>query len=567
MRRGCIACVVGMLLFCVVFGVLGAPTIYVNDQAVPLSPAPVVQSGMVLVPLDAFGLYLGIETADVEEEGGVVFRWNGQKHFFSADHFPLIDGVRYASLDELVSLVGAARHIVGDEIYVECKPHTLLGMDASGTSVAVRFDAFVPHEEISSGDGTLVLRFYDCLLGTAPRRIATTGGPVAGVSLEASDNACVDLVIDGSEGAAPRIKRMEQPGFYSVSFSFDQPTAVETEEELSPHITEHDLETDLGHGPVRVHYLYVDDWRSRYRLSPVLPDSGLGTLAPLSSMARSRGAVAGINANFFDPSTDLPIGLLIVGGQILSTNYARRAALGVDLFGRLEFFKPNAALYLRVGTDRILIDDVNRPIGSNEVVTYTAGYSGTITPGAPQAFRVVKLRDGRVTAIQDGPFVIDDRSTDLLVACGTGVARLSGLEVGEQVTVGYNLDQGNLLITDAVSAGPLLVSDGADVLDPESESFKSDSYLVSGLAARSVLATDYYGGLILLTVVKSKDSVGADFADLLTLLDRLPVRVKNAIAFDGGHSSSLVFKDGTSYREIGSGGRIAVGLLLVPAGP
>jgi hypothetical protein len=42
------------------------------------------------------------------------------------------------------------------------------------------------------------------------------------------------------------------------------------------------------------------------------------------------------------------------------------------------------------------------------------------------------------------------------------------------------------------------------------------------------------------------------------------VKVKDAIAFDGGHSSSLVFKDGATYREISSGGKITVGLLLVP---
>jgi len=567
MRRGSVASVAGILLLSVSLAAWGAPRIFVNDAPVPLSPGPIVGSGGVLVPLEAFGLYLGIETTTVEEQGGFVLRWDGQKRSFSSDHFSLENGLRYASLDELVSLVGAQRHTIGDEIYVECAPHTLSGMDAAGTHVVVRFDAFVPYKEISSGDGTLVLRFYDCVLGTAPRRVTTTGGPVTGVRLEASDNGCVDLVIDRSEAAPPRIKRIEEPGFYSVSFSFDEPAALEIQEELSPHVTEHDLETDLGHGPVRVHYLYIDNWRSGYRLCPVLPDAGLGTLATLYSMTRSRAAIAGINANFFDPSTGLPIGLLIVDGRILSTNYARRAALGIDLFGRLEFFKPNASVYLRVGSDRIPIDDVNRPIGSNEVIAYTAGYSGTITPGASQAFRVVKLRDGCVTAIQDGPFVIDDRSTDLLVACGSGVSRLSGLEVGEQVSVGYRLDEGNLLITDAVSAGPLLVADGNPALDPESESFKADSYLVSGLAARSVLATDYYGGLILLTVVKSADSAGADFADLLRLLDRLPVRVKNAIAFDGGHSSSLVFKDGTSYREIGSGGRIAVGLLLVPAGP
>ncbi|MCK5060795.1 phosphodiester glycosidase family protein, partial [Candidatus Bipolaricaulota bacterium] len=77
-------------------------------------------------------------------------------------------------------------------------------------------------------------------------------------------------------------------------------------------------------------------------------------------------------------------------------------------------------------------------------------------------------------------------------------------------------------------------------------------------------ATDWYGGLILLAVVKGTGSVGADFADLLAILHSLPVRIKNAIAFDGGHSSSLVFKEGATYWEIGAGGKVAAGLLLIP---
>jgi len=133
-----------------------------------------------------------------------------------------------------------------------------------------------------------------------------------------------------------------------------------------------------------------------------------------------------------------------------------------------------------------------------------------------------------------------------------------------KVNFEYALDQGDLLITDAVSAGPLLYHDGDVVLSPQEESFNVDSYLVSGRAARSLLATDWYGGLVLLTVIKNSESVGTDFAGLLNILGKLPVKVKNAIAFDGGHSSSLVFKDGPIYREISSGGKVAVGLLLVP---
>ena len=67
-------------------------------------------------------------------------------------------------------------------------------------------------------------------------------------------------------------------------------------------------------------------------------------------------------------------------------------------------------------------------------------------------------------------------------------------------------------------------------------------------------------------MVKDKESVGADFENLLSVLDSLPVPVKDAIAFDSGPSSSLVIKDGVTYRELSRGGKVAAGLLLVPIG-
>jgi hypothetical protein len=195
---------------------------------------------------------------------------------------------------------------------------------------------------------------------------------------------------------------------------------------------------------------------------------------------------------------------------------------------------------------------------------YTPGYSGPLSAGFSDSFLTVKIRNGLVTSITDGPYVPTEHDADLLVACGGSRDRISSLRVGDEVNCSYTLDQGGLLITDAVSAGPLLYLEGEKVLDPQKEGFAGDSYLVSGLAARSLLATDWYGGLILLAVIKNDESVGTDFSGLMEIIDGLPMKVKSATALDGGHASSLVFKDGGSIREIASGGRVAVGLLLIP---
>ena len=542
----------------------GEISLFVDGEAIVLTH-PLVQRGSeTLVPLRELGLRLGIEAALVEEEDSITIRSVDGDHFFPVDHFPLDNGVYYISLSELISIASARMHILGDEIYIESDAPHLTGIDASADRVSVRFDGFVPYELLPSDGGCLHLRFYHCTMAVAPHKVTVTGGVVSSVALTVSGPHNADVIITLFQESLPQIKRFTTDGFYSVSLAFDHQTSIETEDTISPHVTYHEITTDIGDGTVKVKYLYIDEWRDHYKLVPATSENGIGTLSLLQDIARSHAADAAINGNFYDTATNIPIGLLIVNGQALSSNYERRAALGIDLFGRLSFFNPQVSLFLRTGEAKIAIDDVDRPIRSGQLIMFTSGYRGPLTSGFVDSFRVVKIRNDRITSVQDGPYMIVDPNADLLVACGSACSRINSLRVGDEVNFEYTLDQGDLLITNAVSAGPLLYLDGNAVLNPQEENFKVDSYLVSGLAARSLLATDWYGGLILLTVVKNSESVGTDFAGLLDIIEKLPVKVKNAIAFDGGHSSSLVFKDGPIYREISSGGKVAVGLLLVP---
>ncbi|HDL85317.1 MAG TPA: hypothetical protein ENH11_03150 [Candidatus Acetothermia bacterium] len=567
MKSGLHILIIAVFILAVAVSVRGGEiSLYVDGAAVVLSHPIIQQGGKILVPLRELGLHLGIEAALVEEENSITIRSISGDHFFSTDHFPTYGGIYYISLSELVSLAAARMHTLGDEIYIESDAPHLNGIDTSGDRVSVRFDGFVPYKIIPSAGDSLHIRFYHCTLNTAPRQVTVTGGVISSVTLGMSGRRSADLLIALRSKSLPQIKRFTTEGFYSVSLTFDHQQSTESEETIAPHITYHEITTDIGDGPVKVKYLYIDAWRDHYRLVPAISGNGIGTLSSLQDIARSHEANAAINANFYDTATNIPIGLLIINGQPLSSNYERRAALGIDLFGRLTFFNPQVSLFLRVGDTKIPIDNVNWPIKSGELIMYTAGYSGPLKSGFVESFRVAKIKDDHVTSVQNAPYVITEPNADILVACGSAKSRISSLGVGDEVSFGYALDQGDLLITDAVSAGPLLYLDGKDVLNPQQESFKLDSYLANGLAARSVLATDWYGGLILLTVIKNSQSVGTDFSGLIDLLGKLPVKVKNAIAFDGGHSSSLVFKDGATYREISSGGKVAVGLLLVPTG-
>ena len=542
----------------------GEMSLYLDGEEITLSQGIIQQGGDLLVPLWEFGLQLGIQADLIEEEGSIRVRSTSGEQLFAIDHFPLYNDIYYIQLPELVALAGARMHTLGSDIYIESDTPHLNGIDASADKVSVRFDGFVPYEIIQENGKALRVRFYHCLLKTQPRQVSLQGSTIRSVALTKSGKHCADLVITIADDSALQIKRFATDGFYSVSIAFGRRPLTETEETISAYITYHEISTDLGEGPVKVNYLKIDEWRDHYRLVPAISGGGIGTLSSLRQVALEHGADAAIDANSFDTSTSVPLGLLIINGKVLSLGHARQAVLGIDLFGRLSFFNEQASLFLRSGDTTIAIDDVDKPIGDGEVVMITSGYSGPLTRGFIDSFRVVKIKEDRVTSVQEGPYVITDPQADLLIASGDAGSRISSLHVGDEVSYGFTLDQGNLLITDAVSAGPLLYLNGNDVLDRQEEGFDTEPYPASSLAARSLLATDWYGALVMLTVEKSEQSVGTDLSGLIELLHQLPIRVKSAIALGGGNACSLVFNDGTTYRETSSGGKVAVGLLLVP---
>ncbi|TET15479.1 MAG: hypothetical protein E3J82_00855, partial [Candidatus Thorarchaeota archaeon] len=515
-----------------------------------------------MVPLLEFGRFVGLEASYVDQDASITTRSSKGRKLFPVEHFFVRNRIAYVSLTELAELTGARIHTIGEEIYVETEPVSLTSFDPTSNEVTVRFDGFVPCRTIEAGGGRIRLRFYHCSLATASQWLAFNEGPISSVELREGKNQTVELTVDSSSAHLPQLKRFSSAGLYSLSLVFDHELQAREKEEILPSITYNQIQSDLGHGTVRTNYLYIDSWRDHYQLSPAIPLKGVGNLAYLRDMAQFHGAPVAINANFFDTATNIPVGLLIVNGEVQSSNYERRGALGIDIFGHLVFFNPTITMFLRVGGEKIILDDVNRPIKSNEIVVYTPGYTGDISRGSLESYRVLRVRSNRVVAAEDSPYIARDSSATLIVASGTACSRLAMIGVSDEVNIEHVLDQGDPLITDAVSAGPLLMFAGKDVLDPRKEAFSLNSPLVNGLASRSVLATDWYGGLILLAVVKDTGSVGADFADLLAILHSLPVRIKNAIAFDGGHSSSLVFKEGATYWEIGAGGKVAAGLIL-----
>jgi exopolysaccharide biosynthesis protein len=116
------------------------------------------------------------------------------------------------------------------------------------------------------------------------------------------------------------------------------------------------------------------------------------------------------------------------------------------------------------------------------------------------------------------------------------------------------------MLRGAVSAGPLLIKDGRDVLDLERENFSSNGGLVQSRATRTVLATTAEDNLLFIVV----SGAGVGLEALPGLLRKSGLDIENAIAFDGGSSAGMIYRDGVRIESVGGSRRIPVGLALIP---
>jgi len=453
--------------------------IFINNRAVSLQ-GEIFRSGpSILVPLPEIAKYLGTEVNYSPEKKAVTLCWGmAQQAAFSPEELYL-QNEAYVSIERLAQILGAKLLAFTDALYLFIAQSELLSVSIAGTGakITMEFSQLAPYQ-LSQKDKEISLVFFNSILKTAPREITVTQGPIAQIKLYPESPHKIILSVKLRYLANYKLERTERANSFSVTlelssenlrnFNNNSPRSLtsQTQTALTTTISYHEVKIISSGERIKIGYLKVD-YRS-YRLAVALPKGGLGSLATLEEMMKASGAVAGINASFFDPQKKMPIGLLLKGYKILSPSYGQRAVLGIDLFGEISFFSSTAPLDFK------------------------------------------------------------------------------------------NLEHD--LIRDAISAGPLLLKDGKIVLDPKAEGFSSE--FVYGKAARSAIAITYQGELILLVALKDNSSSGMDLLELAQFLQKLGAR--DAMALDGGSSSSLAFRDGVTLKTIGSKRKIAVGLVLIP---
>ena len=301
----------------------------------------------------------------------------------------------------------------------------------------------------------------------------------------------------------------------------------------------------------------------RVTLAPVLAGGSLRTRGSLTGAVAARahlGAVAGINGDFFTPSTNDPSGIVMIGGELLHEPEGSRSSLVFLPGGGIE--APTLALQGRVQAADPVSGELSPPrtfVGINrpakrgsEMILYTPGYGSLTTPAGGSRYEV------RIRLDQAGPLVPNEPRTGTVVGTksgggmtigaghwvltgvgASGPTLVSEYPLGEKVTIAAGVSPLPQDTTDAIGGGPALVRGGVAIPDA-GEGFTGSQ--TDSRTSRSAVGQTADGTTMFVTVEgPSQGRPGMTAADQAALMKSLDART--AVAMDAGGSAQLAVRD------------------------
>ncbi|MCF7876471.1 phosphodiester glycosidase family protein, partial [Candidatus Bipolaricaulota bacterium] len=459
-----------------------------------------------LVPLrKATQLFGG--RADPGRSGGYVLEWGKTESFFVNKSSLAVKGGRdFINLDFLVEKLGGRVDYSPSRADVRIQPAKLLAASVGAGEISLEFSKYTNFSRSKPAANKLALKFFNTVkvdnFAGLDVSLDTRYLTDSSIISEENDQLVLNLTLRDGVRSTVKTTRGSSGFHFQLELARDDVTGPSpgpsTNLAADQKFSYNRMNIWADGGSQTLHYLEVSNWNQGYRLVPVLPGGEVGSGAKLSKLVQDNFGVAGLNANFFDPGSFTPIGLVVKNGKLLSRDWGERAALGIDYFGRLRFFRPDLDLFLRTSGGEVTVRGFNRPVSNDDLVVYTENYSND--PGRINSGTVLVLRDGKVIERRSSfPNSITSGKT-IVVATGERQEEISGLVRGVNAEFDWTMEPFIPLLRGAVSAGPLLIKDGENVLDLERENFTVDGGLVKGRARRTVLANTNEGDLYFIVV-------------------------------------------------------------------
>ncbi len=358
-------------------------------------------------------------------------------------------------------------------------------------------------------------------------------------------------------------------------------TVTPVTKQLAPGVTLYQEITTGCPNPLIINAVTVDLAASGVRIRPglaadyVYTDKYKGRESVSSLTARS-GATVGINADYF-PWTGDPLGLCVIGGELISEPHGKRVVFCIDKDGKPFFdmprFKGTLTFPRKISRQ---IDGINRARITNQLVVYTARhgdetygkFKGTDLVCASNDLPVKCGKQLNLTVLEVKKDAISTPiPKDRVVISAGGPAGwflAQNAKPGDSLQMLFEVtsDSGRdwSTITHAAGGGPWLVRDGKKYIDYTDEEFK---FTFANLRhPRSAIGVRNDGKILLVTVDgRQSISAGANLNEMAAIMLRLGA--KDAINLDGGGSTALSYRGRTINSPSGGVERLVANAFLV----
>lgn len=386
-----------------------------------------------------------------------------------------------------------------------------------------------------------------------PPQILLNDEAVGSVKLENGQDGKVRAVINLKQGVKYNVFTLSRPNRLVIDILkvYDH----KTQREIAPGILYTEWFRGTPAGPVVAYTLDISP-KAGYKVKPFLSNDVINGLEQVKAMADRSQAIAAVNGSYFAPDGQI-LGLLKIDGEIVSTGYQTRSALGIMPDGSFIMDMPEYRGGVTLADNRTIdITGVNCERGQNDLILYN-GYFGSTTGTNEYGVEYV-ITNGKVAGINASNSPLSPGSV-VLSAHGASAEKLSGLKVGDPVTIVQTLGAVWDKTAYVLGAGPTLVKNGNMYITAKIEDFPAD--ITVGRAPRTAFGVAKDGRVVLAVVDgRQTHSIGMTLVELAQFMRELGVN--NAINFDGGGSSEMVV-GGTVVNKPSDGKERYVGDSLV----
>ncbi|ABN53384.1 MAG TPA: phosphodiester glycosidase family protein [Hungateiclostridium thermocellum] len=323
-----------------------------------------------------------------------------------------------------------------------------------------------------------------------------------------------------------------------------------TKETVTSGVTLETITRFTDDGWQKINVLRVDLENPNVKVDTLIDSESIKKLTNVKNLAQSAGAVAAVNAGFFnwlkgESGKGYPDGPVIKSGEFLSVDseYNRynnsMATIAIDKDNNVyfDFWKTDITLHAPDGsTTRVFQYNKPSPFQYTDITIWTSAwdkYSLGVSQQYPDLVEVV-VDNGTVVEIRQGlPAVEIPQNGYVIISRGANAQfLLQHFKVGDPVEISFSTVLDWQKIEMAVTGSAILVKDGQI---PE-----KFSYEISGVHPRTAAGTSKSGKELILVTVDGRQaaSKGMTQRELANLM--LSLGAYNAINLDGGGSTSMV---------------------------